>query len=106
MSLKHSFEIENIGKLQSSQANNNLYSLYLIRFLVGAINVQVTRFIGRHILYKSIRYFLSLPVQKDLKKIIKTDFNLNLFFYFICYTCVSFSAIFTSFIIFDFLKLI
>lgn len=107
MSLKHSLEIENKGKLQLSEDFNifNIYVLYLFRFITGALIVQITRFINRKFLYKIIYCFSTLKNEKDIKNFIKADFYFDLFFYFTCYTSVSFSAIFTSFFVFDLLKL-
>ena len=103
-SLKHALRVPDIGKLAGSESKA---WLLLARFLVGALCVQLTRYLG----HKSLCGLISLlsaglrSSQLAAKEYIKSHFYLDLAFYFFCYTLVSFSAAFTSFFLFHHLAL-
>jgi hypothetical protein len=101
-SLKDALGVSEIGKL----TNDNTVTMVL-RFIVGGLNVQVARYVSRAFLCSLVEFLsVELKAKKiDVREHIKSNFYLDLFFYYLCYTCVSFSAVFTSFYLFHYLNL-
>ncbi len=98
ISLRYSLNFVEMGLLNQETT----IELKLLRFFVGAFCVQSARFIGKKILYIIINLFAKVgnrPVL--LKEFIQSRFYFDLFFYYFNYTCVSFTAAFTCFLVFN-----
>ena len=106
VSLKFTLNLENVGKIRNF--NQNLFQLYLMRSIAGTINILIGRVLSKQTIYLfvKLKYKYVQNVKNDeIKEFINQNFNLEMFSYLFCYTVVSFSAIFTSFILFEYLEL-
>lgn len=105
MSLKSSLDANHIGKSDKLD-----WLLVLKRSLVGIGTVLVARQLSKLVLHKLIRVYLKWkwPTKSitDLKSAIRENFTLDLLYYFITYSNISLTAIFSCFFIYDYFKLI
>lgn len=102
VSLKFTLNLENVGKIRNF--NQNLFQLYLMRSIAGTINILIGRVLSKQTIYLFVKYVQNVK-NDEIKEFINQNFNLEMFSYLFCYTVVSFSAIFTSFILFEYLEL-
>lgn len=110
MSFKYGLSIAEMGKMNT---NEIYWHLFLLRIVVGCIAVYATRFIFKKLVfYIALNYFnfkkyLNLDEKKHdmnsaCKDLVKKHFSLEFAFYFFTYSAVSFTAIFNSFLLFEF----
>jgi hypothetical protein len=106
MSLKSAYQMHHIGKL----VNSFSWLLILKRSLVGVFSILLVRQISKIVLHKFIRYIYSLlrPSETitDIKKVIRSNFLLDVLFYFVSYSNISFAAVFIAFFVFDYLQFV
>ena len=104
MSLKHSLKLHDIGKINPVAGRNQyINSIILARIAVGVTTVLLARLLTKHFLYKIISSLSGGT--KNVKELFKQNFWFDVFFYYFCYTSVSFTVTFTTFFLFDYLKI-
>jgi sphingosine-1-phosphate phosphatase 1 len=104
--LKQSLGWKDIGKIKKE--NEHSIYLWLIRSLIGSIIVLTVRFLSMKILYDMIRKVNKIDKSVDnikLKTFIKTNFLNEFTFYFFTYSNISFTVIFTNFLIFEYFQI-
>ena len=104
MSLKHSLKLHDIGKLNPVAGRNPYINwIILARIAVGVTTVLLSRVLTKQFLYNLIAWLSGGT--KNVKELFKQNFWFDVFFYYFCYTSVSFTVTFTSFFLFDYLKI-
>ena len=117
LSLKYQLKIENIGKIQFYEKiidNSEIYIEYkkglvyiiLLRSIVGLNLIFGTKVVSKKIVIWFIKYNLNLQIPiTDLvfKDILKYNYKLEILYYYFCYLNISFTSIFTCFVVFDYI---
>lgn len=112
MTCKAALQVENIGKINFNNRDNNgftLLSLVLIRTTLGLVSLVLIRFLCKEIFYFCLKKKLNLKPSTTtpiLKDIIKNNYKLEIAYNFFVYTNISFAAVFNSFFIFQYFNLI
>ena len=114
LSLKFQLKIENIGKINFYDKDENvsdfeykkrLALLVFLRSFIGLNLIFVAKIISKKIAISFIRLKLNLnkdTPEVDLKEILKKNYKLEIFYYYFCYFNISFTAVFTCFILFEY----
>lgn len=107
MALKSHLQTRHVGQLTSFQ-----FVTIVQRTLIGLAFVLLMRQISKVVLHKLIRVYLKWKFPDsnqhlaDVKAAIRESFTLDLLYYFITYSNISFTAIFSCFFLFDYFQLI
>jgi membrane-associated phospholipid phosphatase len=108
LGLKSELRIHDMGKYDcSSLGGTYFYGLLVMRFIVGILPVVLVRYLSKQIVYSYVKWKYSLRGSSNaqVKDLIRSKFNLEIFYNVFCYANISFTAIFTSFWFFSVLKL-
>jgi membrane-associated phospholipid phosphatase len=109
ISIKHQFGLETTGKMRNQNINST--SLYISRTVIGLICVLAARFVSKSLILKFFRFYLrkshsNIESDANVKKLIEKKFEFELIYYLFCYSNVSFTGFFTSFILFEYFRVV
>ena len=108
-SIRSVYKWNNVGKLRYGKNETALDKsmVILLRTFVGLVAVLIIRGFGK-LLFKTmirLRPNMAKLNNENFKDLIKKNFSIELFYYFFTYSNVSFTAGFTSFVLFEYFKL-
>lgn len=114
MTLKSHLKWDHVGKIRvynnfdGSNYRSNMPLLFITRSLVGIIFLVLTRILAKNFFYSLIKFVFNLKKASsaDIKEFIKKNFYIEIFYYCFCYSNISFSAIFSSYALFEYLRLV
>lgn len=111
ISLKFALNMNAVGLIrsQTDTASSQFYWLCVKRSLVGIVNVVFGRVLSKQLMvaFVKLKYNLkSDATNVEIKEIVASNFKLEMFYYLFCYTVISFSAMFTSFILFEYFQIV
>jgi membrane-associated phospholipid phosphatase len=110
VALKYFLGMDNIGVIKAFDRDLiSLTSLIVLRSIIGVIIVVITRYLSKDIVYFGVKQYYKLKcnsTRDEIREKIKENFLLEIFYYIFCYSNVSFSVIFTSFLVFEYLDVV
>jgi len=105
VSSKFALNLEDIGKIRNY---DNIVILCLMRSIIGISNIVIGRFLSKKTIYIMVKLkynFVKETKNNEINEFIKNNYKIEMLSHLFCYTVVSFSAIFTSFILFEYYEI-
>ncbi|CAF0712117.1 unnamed protein product [Brachionus calyciflorus] len=112
MTCKSTLHIEDMGKINFNKRSINDYSLFnlvIIRTLLGLILLVTVRFVCKSLFYFGLKKYYNLKSNvsnEDIKEIIKNNYKIEIAYNFFCYSSISFSSVFNSFLLFQIFNIV